>query len=295
MLTVDLVTHSILERRQIFEAKAFSKGIIDLGFTRLAQLFDCHLKHCFLTRQMRSRIISRERHFHIDCAARHGADQTFFKARDEGVGTDTQRVIFTGTALKCFTVDTADEINHGCITVFDRTRLFNRVGGTVFIGDTGYGFINLSIFDFNRCFINGQPRQIDLTDFRHDLKRYCRLQIAVFFIFIDVEVRVRCNSQIIIFDDLAGGFVKAGLQHFTQHLLAITCLDNAGRNLARAEARHIDLCRKFGDARIHPGADISCRHGDVIFAFQAFGAFFGDIHVSESCNRFKIGGASDRI
>ncbi len=277
-MAIDLVTNSVFQPGEVFKAKRLGEGIIDFGFTRFTQLSDRDLKNAFLAGEMGGRVFLGERHFDINRGAGHGANQAFLKSGNKTVGTDGQVMTLSGTAFERFTINAANEIDHGGVAILDSARLFNRIARLVFRRDAFDSLINLGIADLNNRAFKRDGGQINGVNLRHDFKRNRCLQVAALFVFVDAQTRGGCNPQIIVFDDFPGRIIERSLQDLTQNLLAIPALDDAGRDLAGTKTGHLDLGSKTGDPLIHFIADFSRCHDKAEFAFETLGAFLGDFH-----------------
>jgi hypothetical protein len=59
-----------------------------------------------------------------------------------------------------------------------------------------------------------------------------------------LDDRPRYRLEALLANSLAEGALNKLAGHFVQNLLAVTCLDNFHRRLARAKTRHLDLPRQ---------------------------------------------------
>ena len=278
MLTVDLACHGIAKTGKILEPETRCQLIIDVGLALLAQFIHRHLEYGSFASEMGRLVVLGEANLDIACLAGLHADQPFLEPGDEAVRAKLKRMPLGSTALERLAIDPADEVDDDDVAVFCGTLRCHLNRRAVALGDVGQRLVDLGVASLKGRLLDVQGRQIGNVDVGHDLAGQRRFQILAILIGGDLDTRLAGKTQFVGLDGLARALVEGVFHCLALDLAAEAGLDHRHRNLARAEARHVHSGGEFGKLGRYLFIDLRGRNDNRIFADQAFGLGFRNLH-----------------
>ena len=270
-----------LQRFEILGTEFLGHLVVDLGRDGLFHFFDGASEGRFLTGQMLGLILFGEVHDDGLFFARLNADQLLFEARDEGVRTQNQRVIFGSATFEFFTVDGAFEVDHNLIAVFRFGALFAGFEVLCGFGKACQRFFDGGFVGLDHHLFQLDLAQIDFWNFGQFFVSHGNFDVIAFFpVFVGhFDFGLHRGAVAGCLKMLCHGAIDAFLHRFAHDPLAELLFQQRHRNLALAEALHFDFGLRFGQLFVDLGFQFGGGHGDVVTAFQTFVQRLVDLHV----------------
>ena len=235
-------------------------------------------KHRFFTCQMLGLVISREGYFNVNCFAYAGANQTFFKAWNKGIGAKFQHMVARTAAVKGNPVNPAGKVDKHDIAHLGFTCFFNLLGRPVFVGQPGHGLVNFIIICRQGWTLYRDSCQIRDVDLRHHLNHQLGDQILTIFIGNDIQTGLAGQLEFIFFYRFTSAIIQLAANNLALNLIAKTGFDHSHWHFTRTKARHICGFRHFFEARGDFAVQFLRGQFQFIFARQTVLACFVDIH-----------------
>ena len=286
MLLLQARLHRLLELVERFEAERFGKRVVDGDAGGHLDRFRRDLELGFLSGQVRRRIAGRERHLHLPRLTGRHADQLVLEAGNERARPDIDADIAAGAALERLTVELAGEIDHDPVALLDLRAL--PLGGErpVLLGDLAQRLADLRLGHLGNQALELDALEIGELDLRQDFERQRIGQVGLpaddlfdLGLFVrDRDLGLHGELEAVIADDLGVHLADDGLDGLRHHGAAIDLLEVRDRDLARAEAVDADAILEVAEPLDDPCLQIGRRDGDLVFALEAVGQGFGDLH-----------------
>ena len=200
--------------------------------------------------QFFNKVFFREGYVHIGGIAFFKANELVFKARDEGVGTNFQRIAFAFAAAERFAVNGACKVDNCKVAFFNYSAFFSFYHFCMAVAQALYLFFNSFVGNFNCFFFNMQFFVVAQFNFRFQGYFNGKFHIFVFFKYGFFYFRVGNRDEFFLFQSLSVALVGNQFKSFLFYsFFAVVHFDNVAGGFAFTEAGDVylacDFCNGF--------------------------------------------------
>ena len=286
-----LVADQVGQLLEAFQPEILGEILVDLG--RRCGLDRGHLdvERRRLALQVGGRIIVGEGDVELLFVAQLDALQLLFEPGDQLARPDHHRHVGAGAAVERHAAGLADEINHNLVAFAGLMALLGVLEPLL----AGRQLLQLGIdrrgIGLDRQSFEHQPVSRWGSDVGQRLQADANLGVLARGIaFVELDFGLHRRAQFLLAEQLLDAFLDRSAERVGHQLLAVHLADEVGRDLARAEAGHLDLRRDPLDLALDPRLDVPGSDGQRVGALEAAIFRLDRVHPKKSQSGFILDG-----
>ena len=203
-----------------------------------------------------------------------------FKARNERVGAQNQRVIFRSAALKGFTVNLTKKIDGHLVAIFRLCTFFTIREILRGFRQIREGFVHRRLVGLGNHFVQLDFLEINLRDGRQSFVGHLNMDVVALFPIIigHFNRRLHCRTIAAVLKMFGHGAINALLHRFTHQTLTVLLFQQCHGDFALPKALHFNFGPRFNQFFVNLCGQLICCHNNVVTALQAFVQGLSDLH-----------------
>ena len=258
-------------------------GQLIIDFSRLRTLHGLHRagENGGLAGQMPGPVSLGEGHVDRYFIPRLGTGELFFEARNERAGAEHQRIVFRRPALERLAIHRPGKVDHDLIAVLGLGAFLAVFKGLGRAGQIGQSLVHGRSLGLHHQTLQHDVARIELRDRRQRLIDHLDNHILAFgpaFAAHHLDFGLQGRAVAAGIEMRFHRSVDGVLHRITHQARAELLAQHGHRNLALAEALHLDLGLRLDQLFLDLCVKLGRRHRDGVGALQTFVQGFGDLH-----------------
>ena len=209
-------------------------------------VLDVYFEYSFFTSQFSYEVFGREGYFYVSGITFGQANQLVFKAGDEGVRANFQRIAFAFAAAESFAVNSTSKVDDCEVAFFDYSAFFCNYHFSVAVAQVVHSSFQIFVGYNSFLFFNVQAFVFAQFRFRFQSNFDNQFHVLTFFEHGSFYFRVINGDKFLEFQCFAVNFVSYHFESFLfNSFFAIVHFDNVTGSFAFTEARDIYALSNF--------------------------------------------------